>query len=86
MFINVFVIVFDLHVFVFAKVDAELQKVARLLLCYFFTSCVSFRRFYWTKVDWIVRPGYSLGRYILGCSQCLASCLWHDMGEGVGQE
>ena len=72
MFINVFVIVFDLHVFVFAKVEAELQKVARLLLCYFFTSCVSFSRFYWTKVDWIVRPGYSLGRYILGCSQRLA--------------
>ena len=75
MFINVFVIVFKLSVFVLAKVEAELQKVARVLLCYFFTSCANFRRFYWTKVDWIVRPGYSSGGYILGCFQRLASCL-----------
>ena len=26
-------------------------------------------------LDWIVRPGYNLGGYILGCSQRLASCL-----------
>ena len=26
-------------------------------------------------LDWIVRPGYSLGGYILGCSQRLPSCL-----------
>ena len=29
-------------------------------------------------LDWIVWPGYSLGRYILGCSQRLASCLQHS--------
>ena len=29
-------------------------------------------------LNWIVRPGYSLGGYILGCSQCLASCLRHS--------
>ena len=74
-FINVFVIVFKLKVFVLAIVEAELQKVGRVLLCYFFTSCANFRRFYWTKVDWIVRPGYSSGGYILGCSQRFASCL-----------
>ena len=26
----------------------------------------------------IVGPGYSSGGYILGCSQCLASCLRHS--------
>ena len=61
MFINVFVIVFKLNVFVLAKVEAEFQKVAGVLLCYFFTSCANLRRFDWTKVDWIVRPGYSSG-------------------------
>ena len=29
-------------------------------------------------IDWIVGPGYSSGGYILGCSQCLASCLRHS--------
>ena len=29
-------------------------------------------------VDCIVGPGYSSGGYILGCSQCLASCLRHS--------
>ena len=29
-------------------------------------------------LDWIVRPGYSLGRYILGYSQHLASCFWNS--------
>ena len=29
-------------------------------------------------LDWFVRPGYSLGRYILGFSQCLALGLWHS--------
>ena len=29
-------------------------------------------------LDWIVRPEYSLGEYIQGYSQCLASCLWHS--------
>ena len=29
-------------------------------------------------LDWIIGPGYSWGRYILGCSQRLASCLWHS--------
>ena len=29
-------------------------------------------------LDWIVRPGYSWGGYILGCSQHLASCLRHS--------
>ena len=29
-------------------------------------------------LDWIVGPGYSSGWYILGCSQRLASCLWHS--------
>ena len=29
-------------------------------------------------LDWIVRPGYSLGGHILGCSQHLASCLQHS--------
>ena len=27
-------------------------------------------------LDWIVGPGYSLGGYILGCSQRLSSCHW----------
>ena len=25
-------------------------------------------------LDWIIGPEYRPGRYILGCSQCLASC------------
>ena len=29
-------------------------------------------------LDWIIGPGYSLGGYILGCSQRLASCLRHS--------
>ena len=29
-------------------------------------------------LDWIVGPGYSLGGYILGCSQRLALCLRHS--------
>ena len=29
-------------------------------------------------LDWIVGPGYSWGRYILGCSQQLALCLRHS--------
>ena len=29
-------------------------------------------------LDWIVGKGYSWGGYILGCSQRLASCLWHS--------
>ena len=29
-------------------------------------------------LDWIVGPGYSLSGYILGCSQRLASYLWHS--------
>lgn len=33
--------------------------------------------------DWIFRPGLSLGRYILRCSQCLASCLRHSARIGV---
>ena len=28
-------------------------------------------------LDWIVRLGFNSGGYILGCWQCLASCLWH---------
>ena len=30
------------------------------------------------NLDWILKPGYSLGGYILGCSQSLASCLRHS--------
>ena len=44
--------------------------------------CANFRRFYWTKLDWIVRPGYSLGGYILGCSQRHVLCLWQSAGIG----
>ena len=33
-------------------------------------------------LDWIVRPGYSLGGYTLGCSQRLALCLLHSAGIG----
>ena len=33
-------------------------------------------------LDWIVRPGYSWGGYILGCSQRLASCLRHSAQNG----
>ena len=29
-------------------------------------------------LDWIVGPGYSSNRYILGFSQCLALCLRHS--------
>ena len=29
-------------------------------------------------LDWIIGPEYSPGRYILGCSQRLASCLRHS--------
>ena len=29
-------------------------------------------------LHWIVEPGYSWGGYTLGCSQRLASCLWHS--------
>ena len=32
----------------------------------------------------IVRPGCSSGGYILGCSQHLASCLWHSARTGPG--
>ena len=31
-----------------------------------------------SNLDWIVGPGNSSGGYILGCSQCLASCLRHS--------
>ena len=37
-------------------------------------------------LDWIVRPGYSWGGYILGCSQRLASCLRHSAQIGAGSQ
>ena len=35
-------------------------------------------RSYAADLDWTVGPAYSLGGYILGYSQRLASCLWHS--------
>ena len=37
-------------------------------------SCAALRA---ADLDWIVRPGYSLGGYIPGCSQHLELCLQH---------
>ena len=43
-----------------------------------FTITRSFAALLAADLDWIIGPEYSPGRYILGCSQRLASCLRHS--------
>ena len=43
-----------------------------------FTSTRSYAALRTADLDWIVRPGYSWGGYILGCSQRLTLCLRHS--------
>ena len=47
-------------------------------LCWRLRFCLTRSYAALRAVDCIVGPGYSSGGYILGCSQCLASCLRHS--------